>query len=389
MRLKQSWFAFTILGMGLLFGLSIPRYSFLAILLCACLVMFQDFHLPRCWRISVPTLFAFTLLHEGLSFAYGYRQYSALFVHPLMFLSAYFVGLVLPSIKPFDQDRWMARYILVICLGMAVYALLSSFLKPIQIEGADLLRRAPSFWDRSYFLNGTVYGLYASTGLCLLPIALLGWGNVKNCTSMEGLLASSAFLCGMVANVLFQNRAPYFALGLAAVITSVLLLLKMERRGPLLIRLVSFAAVVMALVWIYSEPLKLVFLRFEAFGLTAGGRSDAWYSVLSHILEQPFGGRNIGLTGLSYAHNMWLDVANDSGLFPALLLVAFCLLHVPAMKRLLFGIPSVESITILCVSSALAMGAMVEPLLLGSIPHFVFICLILGLMAGVTRRSSC
>jgi hypothetical protein len=377
-----------LLGLGFLFGLSIPGYSFLAIVAAAGLVATMPFRLHRSWRITIPLLLTFTFIHQGISVYYGFQEPSVLLIHPLTFLSAYFLGLALPSIDPTPDRRWLSRVILATVTGMALFALLGAYLKPLRIEGADLFRKAPTFWDPNVVLNGTIYGLYASVGMVMMPLFLFGGRKSLGTGLADRVLALIACGFGLAANLLFQNRSPMFALGAALLFVGADLV---RRNGPqpgarrhTIWTLILVVVLVFVGSLAFSEELELALFRFQAFGLSSGGRLDAWHNVVAHILDQPFGGRRIDLAGLSYAHDLWLDVANDSGLVPMILLLSFVLLHLPAVRRLLGSAPGIGKYAMVCLGIALLMGALVEPLLIGSPSHFAMICLLLGLASGTS-----
>lgn len=380
-----------LLVLGFLFGLAIPRYSFLALLGCAGLLLRTPFSLPRIWKVSVPVLLVFTVMHESISVYYGLRNPSVLLVHPLMFLSAYFIGLAVPSISPAMDEGRVARLLVVISLGMALFALLGAALKPIRVEGADLLRKAPNFWDPSFILNGTIYGLYASIGMAMLPIAIFGNKKMSGIRIPDLILAAFAGVSGLLANILFQNRSPFFALGMAGLWVMWELYFRSGKtqglRGSAQRRMLGLIVFIVGIYFLFPEQLSLLFLRFQVFGLNSGGRTSAWINVITHILDQPFGGRVIDLAGLSYAHNLWLDVANDSGVVPLLLMTFWCFLHLPSILGFLRRPPGYLKLTVVCLGSASLMGAMVEPLLIGSPVHFAFICLLLGLIVGTSKTD--
>jgi len=172
----------------------------------------------------------------------------------------------------------------------------------------------------------------------LLPLALFRGRKLLNLGPWDGLLAGGAGVVGLAANLLFQNRSPLLALAAAlAWVVGSLLFRPSEygaaRRAQTATRLGLLALVILGIGMAYREQLMLALFRFQSVGLGTNGRSDAWGRMLTHFFDQPFGGRQQNLGGLSYAHNLWLDVTNDSGLLSVLILNLLLGVHLVFLGR--------------------------------------------------------
>jgi hypothetical protein len=107
-------------------------------------------------------------------------------------------------------------------------------------------------------------------------------------------------------------------------------------------------------------------------------------SVLAGVWSHPWGGRAIDLAGLSYAHNLWLDVANDAGLIPAVLLVMFHAAHVGRLIQLgKRGLSAPVLLVLTALSTAFLAIGMGEPVLNASVPLFAATCFIFGAITSV------
>jgi hypothetical protein len=72
--------------------------------------------------------------------------------------------------------------------------------------------------------------------------------------------------------------------------------------------------------WISSDI--LVAYEERNFDLnTAGQRTTKWIDTFKEIFQHPFGWANIQSSDNYYAHNMWLDIARVTGVFPFLSLL--------------------------------------------------------------------
>lgn len=371
--------------LGFLFGLGIPRYSLIALVACTVLSLQGKFKLPKMWKLAVTLLLTFTLFHEAVSIYFGFRFFSVIFVHPMMFFSAYLLGMSLPYYRPQEGTRPVSTLLIGIAAGMATFAILSSINLRLTSTG-DLIRRASSYWDKNTIINAPIFGLYASVGITQIPIMFFKGRGLIKIDLLEWIIISTASLMGFIANFLFQNRSPLIALLLAwSFVLFDLMVHSSWEEGSLqklIKRLLSISTILTGFFIFFPHFFNLLFLRFKLYGLTSGGRTDAWYNVFTHILYQPFGGRKINLGGPSYAHNLWFDVANDSGLIPALLLVVFFVIHGKYLLRFIRLRPSVLKYQISGIFISLFIGAIMEPFLVGSPLHFAFLCLILGLIVS-------
>jgi hypothetical protein len=277
----------------------------------------------------------------------------------------------------------MARFVILVSLGMATFAMLGAAFKPIRIEGADLLRKAPSFWDGSQVLNGPVFGLYASVGMVLLPLVFFRGRKMVHTGVVEALLAGLAGSIGLAANLLFQNRSPMLALGLSLIWVSGYLLWRAGAEGPgirrvAILRMAWLGGGLACLGWLFQTQVQLALFRFQTVGLGTNGRAEAWRSVMTHLFDQPFGGRHYNLAGLSFAHNLWFDVANDSGLVSVLLLNVLIGIHIIYVHRAFQRTAGFDLLVLMAMLLSLGVGAALEPLLIGSPTHFAMLMMMFG-----------
>lgn len=105
-----------------------------------------------------------------------------------------------------------------------------------------------------------------------------------------------------------------------------------------------------------------------------------WGYVVNGLFENPFGGKLTYIGGGEFAHNLWLDVAWKTGIFPFALLflfsVRFCLLSVNIFRNLVFS--NYFRIFSALISVSVILTFMVEPVIEGLFDMFSLWCLIFG-----------
>lgn len=119
-------------------------------------------------------------------------------------------------------------------------------------------------------------------------------------------------------------------------------------------------------------------------GILNNVRFRAQRLVLSQLFLYPHGGRQMDLAGLNYAHNVWLDMANASGLLPFTLIVLYTILTIKDMV-LLIGrntIPQENKYLLVSVYSAFLLYYFVEPALDANIMYWAIGCLVAGVIRG-------
>lgn len=113
-------------------------------------------------------------------------------------------------------------------------------------------------------------------------------------------------------------------------------------------------------------------------------RFEAQISVLRQLFKYPFGGNQMELAGLNYAHNVWLDMANRAGLLPFILIVMYTILTVCNLMKLIRNQVIGQEIKFILVSVyiALFLYYMVEPALDANLMFWAVWMLICGLIKG-------
>ena len=137
----------------------------------------------------------------------------------------------------------------------------------------------------------------------------------------------------------------------------------------------------------YSTEFPII-KRFEVLGLDTTGRYEAFKYMIKALLNftNISGGRIVYIGGLSFVHNLWLDIAYSAGILPLIFLLIFHVNHLKSfiiIVRARFPLP--VTITIVTVSISILVSFFMGPVMDASVPYFSATCILLGL---IRRLSS-
>lgn len=378
-----------------IFGLTVPQLS--ALVLFAYWVgtgRHSLYWLRRSPRLRVRaallslfavTYFAIVAFHEYLSLFDAAK-------YPFLLIASYLVGYALAR-RSADDPAMQLWGLLAPAGGSAIFAFLCVWQEQAASSSIDLIDRAtPNFWNPSVITNGTGTGALASLGLCLFPLTVFVTGSRLRPRDHLFVAAVAALFAsaGAYANTALQNRSPFIAL---AVALCVALLIFLRSHSSKLARTVGIGAFVstLALVgWALFGPdgyltSRSIGGRFGEMGLQTP-RYQAWALMLTHIADAPLGGRTVDV-GLTFVHNLWLDVAHDAGLLPFCLLLAFHALHYPAIYRVTSARNTLTlSLAVGGLTASLVVAFMVEPILDASPSYFATSCYFLGFVLAASEN---
>ncbi len=250
---------------------------------------------------------------------------------------------------------------------------------------SDAERAAPSIWAGT-LVTGPILGALAALGMCLVPAVV--FGSVSRRSAAVGVLLAGFAASGLYTNVAMQNRTPFLAFAAALILAWLMFVrsgaVTLQRRivrTALLASLCGVSAV--PLIFTAAEPLGFL-ERFQKQGVETA-RYEQWGRVLLGFFDHWDGGRAIPLTA-SFAHNLWLDAAWDTGPVPCILLVLF---HVSAILPIVAccraRVDLGPRLVIAGVGCAFFSSAFSEPVLSFPIMYFAFSCYYAGLGLGLSQ----
>ena len=241
-----------------------------------------------------------------------------------------------------DEKKYLKRIKILLgifVLGYFIHALLNSgiYLKNgIAFQG----RVWEDIWT-GVMTPATQHNIY------FLPVMAMTFPAVL-------LLRQHKWLCSAVLaaagysiwfSALSQSRTPLviFAAVLAAEIIIWLFfnIQKKQARKIILVGFIAVLTIVLAggfflwLNWNSVQSSALYTVLNRNGGILNNVRFQAQRNVLGQLFEYPFGGYQMDLAGLDYAHNVWLDLANAAGVVPFVFLTIYTLMGTFDLFKLL------------------------------------------------------
>lgn len=267
-----------------------------------------------------PLFFVFSSLIREL----GRKAVSAL-------LSSFVFGATAAALVGIVQSAWQIAFgpgpvfhfwverVMPIFLGSSFSASVAEYPSLLANIGGTTVLRATAF-----FPDPHMFALYM--GLAL-PLAL-GFAILAD-TPQRKLFFYSAFFLIVIADLLSFSRGAYLGLGFGALLTGALLL----RRAKRVRTHIFIAAAFSGLLGMFLADTPVQQRLLSSFSLSDGsnqGRVALWSEATEHISERPFLGYGIGNYPLTvkptaeyrepiYAHNLFLDIATETGIVGAVL----------------------------------------------------------------------
>lgn len=207
-------------------------------------------------------------------------------------------------------------------------------------------------------------------------------------------LGKIAFVCGSIlaiyCSIRIQSRTTI--VGIALIFFTIVVWswksFSRDKKRILLFGIVVIIYTIFYIIAHYSDEL-VVIDRFQSDEVeTGGGRTYRLLNVASHMWDHPLGGMG---SEIAYAHNLWFDCARVSGILPFILLVIislkyyFCLFYVIRSD----SIDLISRCVLFCLSLAILIVFLAEPVLEGIPMVFVLFCFLFGLIGYYYKRITC
>lgn len=365
----------------------------------AALVFWGALGLPQANLIAI-VIFCFCLYKGGFKitcdssmiyvalFAVSYVGFLALngnsrlmfVVHPIAY---YLSGVLLVNCLKDKKRGWM-RYIWIVSFGLFIHVLLTFLYNGISSSRYTIV----DIWTKA---------LWNPTGIscCLsLSVALpmLAW---------KGQIAKSfrivlwiQFIVALLLGLWLGSRT---LLVIMAATFAIDTLIVMKENIKEMLGIFTVCALLLSLGLIAYKT------NFAGFATKLGGtnlftryaiedlvrsdnrRFDALYEGITGLWQYPFGGN----TELHYAHNLWLDVGKQAGIFPVLFLLLF--FASMAERIIVYSRKNPQDINFKCLAIsvfiAFTLNCMVEPIMNGMEHQFLTFIFVMGMTSAYTRKT--
>ena len=249
------------------------------------------------------------------------------------------------------------------------------------------------FWT-GYSTPATQHSIYFLPVLAISVPALLYLK--KNRMLCMGVLALSVF--SLWFSAVSQSRTPLLIFLVVLIWEMILLLFlnKKERKcRKVIVISICFGlavflilSIILRVNWDFIQTTEFYRVLNRDGGIFHNVRFEAQKMAWMQLLEHPFGGYQMDLGGLNFAHNLWLDTANAAGIIPFILLVCYTIFSVYDLFRLLKegGMPQVLKYACSGLWLALMLYYMVEPALEASVQFIAPWTFTNGIIYEWTRR---
>lgn len=329
---------------------------------------------------------------------FSFSYYLILQYHRIVGLSSvfyYFVGPIAAYIigQLVTSQSWVSvrNYIFIIVFGNFIHGLMN-VAYATSLYGFSFffsgLRSFPDIWSQDMLtatLQGTFYTLTAS--LLFYSITII----------KEELLVSFMIIAmvifSLLASVLMGNRTLLYITGFVF-LASFIMYSKLEKRKIRVIRILFLICILVLLFYLFYAANffelrdiidnSLLVSRMKYSDTLKDPRLSVYFLALKQIFLYPFGGYRMYLGGLSYAHNLWLDVLYATGLIPFMFLLLFSIYVLINLYKLI-KMPSLSLSPKLLwfgIYAGYMLNFMVEPILEGVPMMFISFCFISGMLSN-------
>lgn len=331
------------------------------------------------------------LLFAGMLFYGIFGRLEAVWMVKYTLLPAlfYMSGASVPiSQNRADCNNRAKTAVIALSLGLLIESILNALR-----WAPELGRYWPEFWSGRPLL-ATQHVFYNLLVVALFFYGLYRWNSHR---LLNSILVLGGIWCLWFSLVTgSRSLVMIFAI---VIITNIILYFYLNRHNETARRSLRLFAPCLLAAVIFAGALYLLnaggiydYLHSQTWnrdgGILHNIRFQAQISALRQIPEYPFGGSRMDLAGLGFAHNVWLDVANRSGLIPFVLLVAYTFFTLYNLIKLIRTQTTDHDIIYLLVSSYLSLFLyyMIEPALDANIMYWALWALICGLTKGVLKN---
>lgn len=239
----------------------------------------------------------------------------------------------------YEKENFLLFYFaLVLIIGYSVHALLNS------LFATTLTRNWPDFWI-GIDLPATQHALF------FLPIFSLAFPCImcfKN-RKFGSVLIWILIFVDLCFSLYVENRMVLVVF--MAVCTIQIIYYMFDReidaakkkkavKNLIILVLLLLICLIILGAWVYKfQPIRWIGLRkmiSRNGGIVKNIRFEAQREAIKQLFVYPMGGFKMELCGLKSSHNVWLDIANASGIIPFFLFVAYTLISIVDLIRYLW-----------------------------------------------------
>lgn len=358
------------------------------ILIGGCVALFllkRDLVIPTTRQFLVVLLFAISYSACSVIFGGLTEQAEYLWVISIAIISAYLIGWNWQKIFP---GATASSVIILIGLSFVVHGLLN-YIYSLQL-GVGNSGLCFDFWSKSPSAS-------TAQGVLFTPFVSVVWIILLQHRSIVVKVATFiALLFAVRYNFMLGGRSFLLLLALAAFVYLVLkITFSADSVGDAIKNLLIVCLLLFLILFLYQKNvlnLKGTFEnsymahRFKYQSVAEDDRATRWVYYASHFSQGIFGGNKISISsGYGYAHNLWLDVFDQAGFIPFLLLLVLSCSSVAQGIRTAFSANRYEGLYAASFYVIYIAQFFIEPILQGSPFFFISFVFITGLFNSLSQ----
>lgn len=325
-------------------------------------------------------LLIFTFFYLFFSYINGAIYGSSLLIYGLPWFIFYNYGKFIVNDVKTERAVVDLLIIIAICMGLPTYF---SIVQKIITSGSivDVTRSFYFFNDESNMVGVTGICVGIFMGYSGLPAFFLlsGWKRER-----------WAFLALFILSILTAiNVVTRFPIIVAAVCFLLIVYLKYKGRPLRFLGAFMLMTLIVFVLYYQGGEIGQVFEAYSARNenaenvATLGSRTLIWAEAFHNLVYYPFGWYGIK-SNFSFMHNMWLDIARYSGLFPFILLCVITIKSFVTNIRIIALTKSSLAFILLSLNLCFCMVVFVEPVFGGLAASLG--CMIWGIQEAYFKR---
>lgn len=316
------------------------------------------------------------------------ESYSNSLFRIVIFPLAYMIGL---SLYKEATEKKIRNIILFIAVSMAMRPMVN-FAYNLILEGEKAFKSGESVDIGTGVVS-------AATGQAAYYFFLIGTLAYVFFALKEKKLRFAMFvlyIVSLIHDIALGGRTFILLTVISLVVGLIYSLYSSKEKSPvykavLIIALLLFAVYVLFTFNVFGlrdfyESSYMYFRLYSIYSISflETSRIDRKLVYISNMFKYPFGGNNIRRNlGVGYAHELWLDVFDDAGWIPYLLLCIYTLVSIFRWLRLAKGLKD-RSIGVLVIGllAVLLTAFFLEPILAGCPTVFAMYCIVDGVISS-------
>lgn len=279
-------------------------------------------------------------------------------------------------------------YYILIIVGIlySLSAIISVILNIVQGGFAQFDRYIPNFWTGRP-ITATLMGAYFTFNMAI-PMLLIT-GKIKYNIFKISLVV--IFILSLLCVFRLGSRTQIVIAFMSFIVTLGYIIPKQKFQnnfkliaGIILFGILFYLFVPIDLNADYLSTLGQRLQESDNAG-SAGGRTERWTKSLTNLFIKPLGWdfREFG-----FSHNLWLDVAQQSGLLPFVLILIFSFKTFLDTLKLLKKVKNKNYFTTLIIVYFIIINLLffVEPIIQGALSFFLVFCFIQGITKNIIKN---